>query len=38
VLPDGREVAFAYDSAGNLTGVTPPGKLNRPGIAGDSIR
>jgi RHS repeat-associated protein len=26
VLPDGRQVTFAYDSAGNLTAVTPPGK------------
>jgi RHS repeat-associated protein len=26
VLPDNREVLFAYDSSGNLTSVTPPGR------------
>ncbi|MCC7002311.1 MAG: RHS repeat-associated core domain-containing protein [Gemmatimonadaceae bacterium] len=26
IAPDGRAVTFAYDSSGNLTSVTPPGK------------
>ena len=27
VLPDGRQIEFAHDVNGNLTGITPPGRL-----------